>query len=155
MQKFFSLTTKRKKGFSAIELGIVVGLIVILAGSMVPIFLESRVSAKYAKAKTDLEAIASAAKSYYSDHYTMAGLTLTMLNQNGYLSAIPKDPWGEDYVLMSAYKDDDGDEKPDIGSKVVAVSAGQNGTLEAVDTDTGTLTGTLGDDAMVIIINVE
>ncbi len=145
---------KYRKAFSVMEVIIVVTVLASVAGIVVPVYMEGKNAAMYAKAKGDLEGIASAAKSYYSDHYTMAGLTLATLNQQGYLSVVGKDPWGNDYVLHSGYVDADGDEKPDIGSVVVVYSKGPNGT-QNTDHATGNATGTGPDDVAILIIKVE
>jgi prepilin-type N-terminal cleavage/methylation domain-containing protein len=57
----------KRKGFTLIELIIVIALIAILAGAMVPMFRSNRLEAQQAKAMAELDAIKSAALMFHAD----------------------------------------------------------------------------------------
>ena len=59
---------KRSKGFTLIELMIVVAIIAILAAIAIPQYKKFQAKAKAAEAKTNLGAIASCEESYHAEH---------------------------------------------------------------------------------------
>ena len=59
---------KRSKGFTLIELMIVVAIIAILAAIAIPQYKRFQAKAKAAEAKTNLGAIATAEESYHAEH---------------------------------------------------------------------------------------
>ena len=91
------------KGFSLIELLIVIGIVGTLATIMLPNFIGSRQRAKDARRKLDLEQIRSAIEQYRSvngQYPATAGVNTTCGNASGvtdstpttYLSNVPDDP---------------------------------------------------------------
>ena len=68
MKRFFNL--KNKKGFTLIELMIVVAIIGILAAIAIPNFLNFRNKAKSAEAKSNLGAIRSCQETYNTEYET-------------------------------------------------------------------------------------
>lgn len=56
-----------RKGFTLLELIIVIAILAVLAGAMVPLFKTTRLEAQFAKARADLEAIKSAAVMLHYD----------------------------------------------------------------------------------------
>ena len=65
---------KRERGFTLIELMIVVAIIGILAAIAIPNFLRFQARSKQSEAKTNLKAIFTAEKSYYAEKDTYAEL---------------------------------------------------------------------------------
>ncbi len=111
---------KFKKGFTLIELLVVIGIIVLLAGIVMPNFMKHIDSAKKIRARADINSLESALAMYQMDYGIYpgqwAGSSLrdenndyiddlkTMLQDPGtegrglYLSKdIPPDPYGENY----------------------------------------------------------
>jgi len=88
---------KSERGFTLIELMIVVSIIAILAGILIPNFVNARAQAMTAACESNLRSIATAAELYYADQqiYPSSGdvsATLFTANGTGYLNAVPTDP---------------------------------------------------------------
>jgi type II secretion system protein G len=88
-----------ERGFTLIELMIVVAIIAILAGILIPNFVNARAQAQTAACESNLRAIATALELYYADNQvypTASGAAVqpTLLTANGlaYLNNTPKDP---------------------------------------------------------------
>ncbi|WDP90407.1 MAG: type II secretion system major pseudopilin GspG [Desulfobacter sp.] len=106
------------KGFSFIELMVVVVILGILAGMIVPRYMGRTDDAKAVKAKVDIAAIETSLKMYRLDNgsypSTEQGLMALIekpstdppapnWNADGYLDkkSLPKDPWGREYLYLS------------------------------------------------------
>ncbi len=106
-----------QKGFSFIELMVVVVILGILAGMIVPRYMGRTDEAKAVKAKVDIAAIETSLKMYRLDNgaypSTEQGLMALIeppsiepaapnWNENGYLDKkqTPKDPWGREYLYL-------------------------------------------------------
>mgnify|MGYP000492269851 CR=1 FL=1 len=89
---------KEEKGFTLVELLIVVAIMAILIGIAIPNFLGARTKAKVSKAFTDMEAIGTAQELYAvdNDHFATSTSALTP----SYLKSYRKDPWGNEYVYL-------------------------------------------------------
>ena len=90
---------EHERGFTLIELMIVVAIIAILAGILIPNFVNARSQAQTAACESNLRAIATALELYYADNQvypTASGAAVqpTLLTANGlaYLNNTPKDP---------------------------------------------------------------
>ena len=90
---------KYQRGFTLIELMIVVAIIAILAGILIPNFTHARAQAQTAACEANLREIATAFELYYSDNQvypagTGATLGANALLKNGidYLNTVPQDP---------------------------------------------------------------
>lgn len=102
---------KSVKGFSMLELVIIIMIMTVLAGVMSPMFFQSKeqankAKANKAKADSEISAIATAIKSYYAKTgkvppsiipLTTTQEVITELKKSGYISqnwTDLKDPWG-------------------------------------------------------------
>ncbi len=85
-----------ERGFTLIELMIVVAIIAILAGILVPNFVNARAQAQTSACESNLRAIATAMELYYADNqrYPDAGAIPDALNTTTvtYLNNTPRDP---------------------------------------------------------------
>jgi type II secretion system protein G len=85
-----------ERGFTLIELMIVVAIIAMLAGILVPNFVNARAQAQTSACESNLRAIATAMELYYADNqrYPDAGTIPDALNSASvtYLNNTPRDP---------------------------------------------------------------
>ena len=86
-----------ERGFTLIELMIVVSIIAILAGILIPNFINARAQAMTAACESNLRSIATAAELYYADQqiYPASGdVSIALFTANGttYLNNVPTDP---------------------------------------------------------------
>lgn len=88
-----------QRGFTLIELMIVVAIIAILAGILIPNFVNARAQAQTAACESNLRSIATALELYYADNQvypSAAGAPVqpSLLTANGvaYLNNTPRDP---------------------------------------------------------------
>lgn len=90
---------RRRRGFSLIELLIVVAIIAALVGVAVPFFQDNLSEAQRTKAKQDLEVIKKAISLF--DAREPRALTGTDLKPllGRYMQELPTDPWGNDYLF--------------------------------------------------------
>ena len=95
----YTAPREAERGFTLIELMIVVAIIAILAGILIPNFVNARSQAQTAACESNLRAIATALELYYADNQvypTASGAAVqpTLLTANGiaYLNNTPKDP---------------------------------------------------------------
>jgi general secretion pathway protein G len=104
------------RGFSLIELMVVVAILSILALVVVPRVMDRPDQARIARAKTDLSALAAALNLYRLDNFTYPtteqGLQALVQKPglppvppawaaNGYIDRVPRDPWGRDYQYLA------------------------------------------------------
>ena len=87
-----------RRGFSLIELLIVVAIIAALVGVAVPFFQDNLSDAQKTKAKQDLDVIKSAINLHDSQNRPLIGSELLPL-KGRYLQETPRDPWGNEYLL--------------------------------------------------------
>jgi general secretion pathway protein G len=113
-----------QKGFTLIEIMVVVVILGILAGIVVPRLLDRPEEARRTKAAVQIKSLEEALALYKLDNgfypATDQGLSALVLKpeigrvplryrDGGYMKKIPLDPWGSDYVYLSPGLHDEAD----------------------------------------------
>lgn len=107
---------RKDRGFSLLELMVVVVILSVLALVVVPRVIDRPDQARTARAQSDIAAIGSAVRLYKLDNFayptTQQGLAALVTRPSsdpvpvnwstgGYIDRLPRDPWGRDYQYLS------------------------------------------------------
>lgn len=110
------MAQNRQKGFTLIEIMVVIVIIGLLATLVLPRVMGRQEQAFIAKTKSDIQALSSALKFYKLDnfHYPSTDQGLQALvtlpsgdpvpknwKKGGYVERLPNDPWGNPYQYLS------------------------------------------------------
>jgi general secretion pathway protein G len=116
MQALQTKSFRAQRGFTLIEIMVVVVIIGVLGAIVVPQFMSRPDQAKVTAAKIDIQAISTALEMYRLDnhHYPSTQQNLEALikrpsgspvarnwNPQGYLKSMPVDPWGTPYQYLN------------------------------------------------------
>jgi general secretion pathway protein G len=137
-----------QRGFTLIEIMVVVVILSILAAIIVPRIMDRPDQARLVKASQDIRVIDSALKLYKLDNNfypsTDQGLEALVAKpttspeprnwkEGGYLERLPKDPWGGDYLYLN----------PGVHGEIDIFSLGADGQTggEGINSDIGNWQG--------------
>jgi general secretion pathway protein G len=126
MNRVFPHSVHNQRGFTLIELMVVIVILGILAGLIVPRIMGRPEQAKQLKARMQIESISTALKLYKLDNgmypsteqglqalveQPASGNTPKKWRKGGYLEKgkVPKDPWGNEFIYLSPGIHDDFD----------------------------------------------
>jgi len=147
MNFFLDWPKKKSRGFTLIELMVVIVILGILAGLVLPRFMGRTEEAKKTKARLQIENLEGALKLYKLDIGTYptteqglealvqkpsTGTVPKNWREGGYLekAKVPEDPWGRPYVYMSpGIKNRDFDLKS-LGADGEEGGEGENADIE-------------------------
>lgn len=106
---------QRTRGFTLIEIMVVVVILGILAAIVVPRVMDRPDDARLAKVRSDIRALESALNLYRLDNFVYpstsqglealtqrpaTGVTPTNYRAGGYMDRLPMDPWGNSYQYL-------------------------------------------------------
>jgi len=132
---------KKQSGFTLMEIMVVIVILGILSAMVIPSLLDKKDVADLQKAKSDITALEGALDMYrlQNSRYPTTDQGLEALvskpegspeprnyPEDGYIKLLQKDPWGNDYVLVS----------PGENGKIDVFSPGLDGE-EGTDDDVG------------------
>ena len=120
-------TGRPSRGFTLIELLVVLSIIVIMASMGLAQYRNSIIRAKEATLKEDLFRMNDAIDQYYADKGQWPD-SIEALVSNGYLRAIPKDPFTDSSSSWQTVPSEADPNNPAATPGVFAVKSGSDGT---------------------------
>ena len=114
--KVLKMQVRGARGFTLIEVLVVVVILAILAAIVVPRVIGRTDDAMIAKAKADVQGFTTALNLYKLDNFTYPSTDQGLMaliqkpagtpdapnwQSGGYIQELPKDPWGRDYQYLS------------------------------------------------------
>ena len=123
----YPITRFSERGFTLIELMVVMSLIVILSAMALVQYRQSIIRSREAVLKDDLFKMRDAIDQYYADKNQYPA-TLEALASDGYLRAIPKDPFTESNSTWQAVPAEPDPQRPTAEPGVYDVKSGSDGT---------------------------
>ncbi|MCD4670171.1 MAG: prepilin-type N-terminal cleavage/methylation domain-containing protein [Actinomycetia bacterium] len=108
MKWFYNRMYKKEKGFTLVELMVVIIILAVLTGIAVPSYLALRNRAREQATRSEMLNIGTAIAIYEADtgHFPIAAtmvLMIPMLETPGYMTDVPSlDAWGTAYTYVSA-----------------------------------------------------
>lgn len=139
----------KQAGFTLVELVVVVAIIAILAGVVVQRVMDRPADAKIVRAKADIATLSSALQLYKVDNiqYPSSDQGLKALvtkptlapepknyKTKGYITKLPQDPWGNDYLYLSPGQHDEFD-LYSLGSDGVTGGEGEAADITSWDAE--------------------
>ena len=115
----------KQRGFTLIEIMVVVVILGILASVIVPVIMDRPDRARVVRAKQDVRTIVNALNMYRLDNFDYpSSLDELATSGNKYLERVPSDPWGRPYNY--SYPGHRGDSRFDVYSYGIDGSEGGN-----------------------------
>lgn len=132
------MSYSRNRGFTLIEIMVVVVILAILAAAVVPRIMDRPDQARVTKARQDINVLQSALELYRLDNFnypsTQQGLEALVQRPSGdppapgwkqaYIKSLPKDPWGNEYQYLN----------PGVKGEIDIFSYGSDGRPGGSDT---------------------
>ncbi|PID61092.1 MAG: type II secretion system protein GspG [Gammaproteobacteria bacterium] len=133
----------QQRGFTLIEIMVVVAIIAILGATVVPLIMDRPNEARVVRANADIASIGQALELYKLDNFsypsTDQGLEALVEKPTGdpepqnwkpYVQKLPKDPWGRDYVYLN---EGDGYEIVSLGNDGAEGGEGFDADISSLD----------------------
>ena len=141
--KIFNSAAARQSGFSLVEILVVLVIMGLLISVVAPTVLNRADDARIQKVYADFKAIETALKIYRLDNYVYPSTEQSLealveastldpeprnFKSGGYLSDIPRDPWGRPYLYLSPGENGEIDIYS-LGADGLSGGEGQNGDV--------------------------